>query len=208
MATALRPHDPQLLLLEGETLARSGDYDAAAEIASRGLAIDPPNPELRVLRSTTLMQLGRHQEAVVTACEAPHPTLRRHLEQYFRELAEAAVRHDDATGAARCRFEAEFLATLDSIGEADALIANNARLRALATMAASAGVGDHDLRPILLSALQFLALDDPETAASLGTVAQQRGLVLADWQRALIGDALDPLLEHEAWAEVLRRRAP
>ena len=210
MASALRPHDPQLLLLVGETLARGGAHAEAAEVARHALAIDPRNPELRVLRSTTLMLDGHHDAAIEAVCDDPHPRLRQALRSHFQSLGQALERQDDALGAARCRVESLVLQTLESMTDQSpgGQAATNELLKALNGAARTAGVDQTDLRPRILYALHFLALDKPKTAVLLADQPNAAGLALKPWQRRQLGEQrLQPLLEHEVWFEVLRRRA-
>ena len=69
----------------------------------------------------------------------------------------------------------------------------------------AAGMLRTDLRGLVISALQFVDLGQPEALRDLGTEAKQLGIVMPAWQKVLFGDKLKPLLEHEAWFGILRR---
>ncbi len=41
---------------------------------------------------------------------------------------------------------------------------------------------------------------------TIGAAAEKLDIALTDWQREMLEDKLEPLLEHEVWVEILRRR--
>jgi tetratricopeptide (TPR) repeat protein len=207
-ASALRPHDPELYKLVAEVLAQGGAFDKADLVAQHALQIDPRNPELRVLRSTVLLQQQRYDEAIAAVVTDPHPVLRSELAAHFRALARLAEQRGDATGAARCAVERDFLLAVDALGDtsANGLLAADDRRRALWQSVQAAGLVRKDLRALTVAALQFLDLDKPDAARDLGVQAKQLGITMPPWQRALFGDKLARLLEQEVWFDVLRSR--
>ena len=165
------------------------------------------HPELRVLLSVCLMMLGDYDEAVTAVTVDPHPTLQAQLGNHFLALERELERRGDPRGAARCRMEHEFLAALATLGKPEpaALEATSVHVREFLAAASAAGRSGSELRGYALYAAHFVALGETPEAEKLGERAQKLGLALPDWQRALFGDRLRPLLEFEVWSEVLRR---
>ncbi|MCB9884764.1 MAG: O-antigen ligase family protein [Planctomycetes bacterium] len=206
-ALQLRPFDPQLALLLGEVLARGTAYKEAARIALFALDNDPQNPELRVLLSTVLLLGGEPDAAVDAVVVEPHPVLRAQLRHHFRSLAEQAAARGDDRGAARMRVEQYFLEALEGLGDTSegALDATTTRIRQLIAALATTERMRTDLRGYAISALHALDLGDAEYAQTLGQKADELGVDLLPWQRALFGEQLQRLAGVRSWAPVLRR---
>jgi len=194
-------------VLLAEVLARGNRPDQAEQVARHALALDPPNPELRVLLSTVLAQSGRHDDAVHAVVDDPHALLRAQLGEHFRDLTALAERRGDQPGAERFRVEQHFVQAVDTLGDESptALAATGEHVRQLLPALRAAGMLGSDVRGYLVSALHALDLGDPDTAIRLGQQASQLDLALPGWQRALLGDKLQPLQRIEPWQPVLRR---
>jgi tetratricopeptide (TPR) repeat protein len=205
-ALQLRPHEPQLFLMLGEVLAQGSAFKEAAAIANAALAIDPPNPELRVLLSTVRLQQRDIDGAIAAVVENPHPALRTRLESHFRQLERLADRLDYPEGAARCAVERTCLELTETLGvqTAEALLSTNDKLKELVVQAKRAGTTNRDARVFALHAVQALDAGDQETATQFATLARQRGATFEPWQRDLLGDTLKPLAGNEAWRALLR----
>ncbi|MFY9343077.1 MAG: tetratricopeptide repeat protein, partial [Planctomycetota bacterium] len=205
-AIELRPNHPQLYLNLGEALAQGGKFAEAHKVAAFGLVLDSGHPELRVLASTALAQLGDVDGAIVVVADRPHPRLRKRLERHFLDLAQVVQQRGDGRAAARFLLERHVVGALDSLGESSSagLAAAQEHIRESLQSALTAERRD-DARPLVLSALQFLALGDRDRALALGrSVANSPPLTA--WQRELFGTHLDRLAELATWRPFLDRR--
>lgn len=205
-ACQLRPHDPHLLLLLGEVLARGGAYQEALAMAQEGLAKDPGHPELKLLQSTVRLQQGDVDGAVQAIAVAPHKVLREQLANHFRTLARLAGQLGQPAAAARCEFEQLCLDLQETLGRDDAAarVATDENLRWLLDAAQRAGIAKTDLRPYLLNARHFQAQGDRATVDRLAAAAERTGARLPEWQRALCAPAVAALREEASWANLLR----
>ena len=208
-AVQLRPFDAQLYVLLGEVLARSNRVDEADRFARHALSLDSANPELRVLLSTMQARQRQTDAAILAVVLQPHPTLRVQLAKHFADLAELAERGGDAAGAARYRAEQTFVATLDSLRDTSAagLVATTDRVKQeLLPRMRAAGLLQTDLRFHVAMSLNALQVGNRDIAVTLGDEASKLGVVMPEWQRALFGDALEPLQRIDVWRSVLARR--
>jgi len=205
-ACQLRPHDPHLLLMLGEVLARGGAYQEALAMAKEGLTKDPGHPELKLLHSTVLLQQGDVDGAVQAIAVAPHKVLREQLGNHFRALARLAGQLGQPAAAARCEFEQLCLDLQETLGrdDAQARVATDENLRWLLDAAQRAGIAKTDLRPYLLNARHFQAQGDRATVDRLAAAAERTGAKLPAWQRELCAPAVAALRDEASWANLLR----
>ncbi|MBM4061855.1 MAG: tetratricopeptide repeat protein [Planctomycetes bacterium] len=201
----LRPHDPVYLRQAAEAVSFS-DLARAEALLGQALAIDPPNPEARILRSEILLQSRRYDEAIATVVVAPHRVLQQNLVHHLRGLEARARDRGDAEGARRCAYERSVLDVLETLGDESpgALAATTEHLRALLAATSDAGRSRQDLRPYALAALHCLALGDAKSATEQARAAQKYDLRLQPWQKAQLGGHLARLLRDPAWAPLLR----
>lgn len=81
-------------------LLQSGDYEAAGQACTHGLAVDPANPALLEMQASSLMMLGRPTEALECLDQLVR-LQRRHVQGWIkRSLVLAGLnRHDEAIAA-------------------------------------------------------------------------------------------------------------
>ena len=200
-ALELRPFAPQLYLLLGEVLARRGDWGQAFQAAKQGLRFDSNNPELSVLKSVVHAQLGDVDRAITSVCDRPHPVLRAQLANHFADLARRANKRRESQAALRYLAEHHFLSLLDRLGTSEPAVLEQlgehfTDLRQSIVGGDRVGV---DARVFVAGALYALELDKPLLAEKFGEQANERGVRLTGWQRALIEQHLDALREFAAW---------
>ncbi len=202
-ALQLRPHDPQLHVHLGEVLARAGKHPEAAAVARAGLALDPAHPELRVLLSTVLCQRDDVDGAITAVTIDLHPVLRARLASHFRSLAEIRQR-EQPRFAVRYLLEHHVIAAIDNLGDPSPAGLAAATEHTREAMQAMSTSGAADARPWLLVALQLAASKPKDAEAAIARLAACPPL--ADWQRALFGTKLEPLLAMPGAREFLARR--
>ncbi len=207
LALARRPFAPPLLLLLGEVLARGGRYGEAIQVARRGLALDPANPELRALVSVALAELGDVERAIREVVEAPHPVLRAGLSQHFLDLATRAGQRAEPAQANRYLIEHLILEILDRSGSGErddsALVGELQRRlsRELQRYERTAT----DLRWMLTGALAALDLGRGDLADGYAAAAAEKRARFEAWQLDLLGPQRARLQQRPGWQELLAR---
>lgn len=203
-ALELRPFSPPLLLLLGEVLARGNRYGEAIKVADSGLALDPAHPELRILRSTALAELGDVDRAIAAVVEQPHPVLRDGLATHFASLAERASKRREPKQLRRYAIENTFVTIADLLatGEDDSLPEIHSMNDTLGKDIKMLDRSDVDRRYPVTMALEALARGRENLASKYATVAKLRGPI-TKWQADLLGKPLQRLRSLPAWQGLL-----
>jgi len=182
------------LLLLGEILSRGNRYGEAIAIAKQGLALDPNNPELHILKSTALAQLGDVDRAIEAVVIDPHAIVRAGLQTHFTSLAKIAGQRNEAKQQSRYIVETAFVAIADLLGTGDPealkLIAD--MNRELAKQTKDLERTSVDPRYLVTAAL----------ASKYAEVWKLRGVQLKPWQAAILGKQLDRLRAVPGWGSL------
>lgn len=204
-AVALRPFSPPLLLLLAETLARRGAYGEAIQVADFALQFDANDPELHVLKSTALAELGDVERAIQAVVVDPHPKLRHKLENHFRDLANRAATRREPRQQLRYSIEQAFAGLCSRFGNDDLEVTTerNLMIRDLLATTREAGRLDVDIRPFVCAAIQALEVGDESLAAEIARSAATRQTRIERWQAELLGEHADRLREVPGWAPML-----
>jgi len=207
-ALDLRPFSPPLLLLHGEVLARSSSFGEAISIADQGLELDPKNPELHILKSTALAQLGDVDRAIAAVVMDPHPVVRAGLQTHFAELAKLAARRNETKQKQRYAIESAFAATADLLGtgDPDALELVSEMNRMMDEMTKLLERTDVDTRYLVTAALESLDRGRADRATKYAEIWRLRGVPLQPWQAAILGEHVDRLREVPGWGSLPERK--
>lgn len=200
-ALKLRPFSPPLLLLLGEVLGRGNRYGEAIAIAKQGLELDPKNPELHILKSTALAQLGDVDRAIEAVVIAPHPVVRAGLQTHFTSLAKIAGQRNERNQQSRYIIETAFVAIADLLGSGDRealkLIAD--MNRELTQRTKELKRTSVDTRYLVTTALEQLDRGHAVRASKYAEAWKLRGVRLLPWQATILGEQLDRLRAVPGW---------
>lgn len=200
-ALQLRPFSPPLLLLLGEVLTRGNRYGEAIAIAKQGLDLDPKNPELHILKSTALAQIGDVDRAIEAVVIDPHPVVRAGLQTHFTSLAKNAQQRNEPKQADRYIIESAFVAMADllGIGDPDALKLIGDMNRDMEKRTKELERTNVDARYIVTSALEALDRGRKDLASKYAEVWKLRRGRLKPWQAAILAEHLERLRAIPGW---------
>ncbi|MCB9871879.1 MAG: O-antigen ligase family protein [Planctomycetes bacterium] len=184
-----------ITLLRGE--GRHQEARSALEALRRNA---PDDPELALWSAELSVQFGDGRAAVATLYAARDPRLRAQLAVLLDQLAGFAERHALAD-AKLLRTEQAFVATIDRMTEAPGSDAAERAFERFRGLLVASGTSRGDARPLVLFAIQALALGKRQTAATLAGVAKTR--TLEPQHRALLGALLIPLRALPEWRAIL-----
>lgn len=200
-ALELRPFSPSLLVLLGEILSRGNRFGEAIAVAKQGLELDPKNPELCILKSTALAQIGDVDRAIEAVVIEPHQVVRDGLQTHFTSLASLAEKRGEPKQAQRYAIEAAFVGLADLFGTGDpaALKLVGDMNRDLGRWIKEQDRDSVDTRYVVTAALEALDRGKPDLATKYAEVFKLRNGHLRTWQAAILGKQVERLRKVPGW---------
>jgi len=202
---AVWPWDEEGLLLLGRSLQLAGKPVEAVTALSRLRRIDPQNPRATLLQATILVEAGKAPEALVLLYRDPHPRVLAGLPKHLADLHALAQRKGLTQDADLLLVEQAFFDSVDALRREPGFGSQLAVKNYLEEVQAH----PHDLsdmRPLVIYALQFLALEKPDKARAVAKQAAKRKL--PETYRRLMGNVLEPLLKMPEWQQVITSTEP
>ncbi len=194
------PWDEEGLLLLGRTLHLAHQPAEAVTALARLRTIDPPNPRAALSQATILVEAGKAPEALAFLYKDMHPRLRAKLPRILADLHAVAQRRGLTQDADLLLVEQAFFDAVDALRKEPGFGSQLAVKNYLKEFQANPH-DRADMRPLVIYALQFLALDRPEQARAVAEQARSRKLARA--YRQLMGDVMKPLLALPEWQRIL-----
>ncbi len=194
------PWDEEGLLLLGRSLQLAGKPVEAVVALSKLRKIDPQNPRATLFQATILVEAGKAPEALALLYQDLHPRLRAQLPKILSDLHALAQRKGFTQDADLLLVERAFFDAVDTLRKEPGFGSQIA----VKTYLEEHREHPHDLsdmRPLVIYALQFLALKRPDEAKAVARQAEKRKL--PETYRRLMADVLKPLLALPEWQRVL-----
>jgi tetratricopeptide (TPR) repeat protein len=198
---AVWPWDEEGLLLLGRSLQLAGKPTEAVAALSKLRQIDPQNPRATLSQTTILVEAGRAPEALVFLYKDLHPRLRTQLPKTLADLHAVAQRRSFTQDADLLLVEQAFFAAVDALKKEPGF-GSQLPVRNYLKEHQEHPHDLTDMRPLVIYALQFLALKKPDEAKAVAKQAAK--CKLPETYRRLMGDVLEPLLAMPEWQRVLR----
>lgn len=200
-ALELRPFSPPLMVLLGEVLSNGNRYGEAIAVAKQGLELDAKNPELTILMSASLAQLGDVDRAIEAVVIEPHQVVRDGLQTHFTSLGELAKKRGENKQATRFAIEAGFVGLADLFGatSAEALALMGQMNRKLDTWTKDLNRSAADTRYLVTAALEALDRGRDNLATKYAEIYKLRSAPLKAWQVAILGKHIERLRTVPGW---------
>ncbi len=193
---SIAPHDTLTLLLLAEYLRNDGKLELALKTLATLLEQDPGQATARLRTAEILLLSGQLELALEALYVEPPQILRQGLQQTLLDLAAAMQERGDETMAKELQREAAFVESLDLLRDKPGSITTDAAIIRFVPLCEA-----NDLRPMVLLALQALAMKNRDLALEMARAGEDRRLQWSHLQ--LLKPWLKDLQSLQPWQELL-----